>query len=218
MAQNKQDIQKLQALKHTLDSLETSLNAAKKMLSELMGEVASMTNEPEGYYENLAKTADVAKRPVESSEGKVIEGLFDGENMVAPDGRRYPVPANYASKSKLVAGDSLKLTISPTGQFIYKQIRQAERRHIFGILSYDQNRHVVIADGKRYRISYASVTYYKVEPGDEIAIVIPADEESPWAAIESVISRGADQAPSSAQINEAKQEVGEENPLDYKLD
>ncbi|KKU38866.1 MAG: 50S ribosomal protein L7/L12 [Parcubacteria group bacterium GW2011_GWA2_46_39] len=52
----------------------------------------------------------------------IIEGVFDGQNMVGPDGKLYSVPANYASKSKLVEGDLLKLTISPDGSFIYKQI------------------------------------------------------------------------------------------------
>ena len=44
--------------------------------------------------------------------GRVIEGVFDGENMIGPDGKQYSVPANYASKSKLVEGDILKMKIS----------------------------------------------------------------------------------------------------------
>ena len=52
----------------------------------------------------------------------IIEGVFDGQNMVGPDGKLYSVPANYASKSKLVEGDMMKLTISPDGSFIYKQV------------------------------------------------------------------------------------------------
>ena len=47
-----------------------------------------------------------------------MEGVFDGQNMMGPDGKKYPVPANYASKSKLVEGDVLKLTISDDGSFI----------------------------------------------------------------------------------------------------
>ncbi|MBU4432193.1 hypothetical protein KKD60_02860, partial [Patescibacteria group bacterium] len=40
-------------------------------------------------------------------EGKIVEGVFDGENMIGPDGKQYSIPANYASKSKLVEGDIL---------------------------------------------------------------------------------------------------------------
>ena len=53
---------------------------------------------------------------------RVIEGVFDGEQMLGQDERRYPVPPNYASKSKLVVGDVLKLTIASDGTFIFKQI------------------------------------------------------------------------------------------------
>ena len=67
-------------------------------------------------------------------EARVIEGVFDGENMIGPDGKQYSVPANYASKSKLVEGDILKLTITGSGTFVYKQIGPIERARIVGEL------------------------------------------------------------------------------------
>ncbi len=36
--------------------------------------------------------------------GKIIEGVFDGQMMLSPDGKSTQ-SANYASKSKLVEGD-----------------------------------------------------------------------------------------------------------------
>ena len=42
---------------------------------------------------------------------RVVEGVFNGQNMIGGDGEEYPIPANYSSKSKLVEGDILKLTI-----------------------------------------------------------------------------------------------------------
>src|SRR3989344_680714 len=33
----------------------------------------------------------------DDEEGKVVEGVFDGESMIGPDGKKYSVPANYAS-------------------------------------------------------------------------------------------------------------------------
>ena len=47
--------------------------------------------------------------------------------MLSPDGKNYPIPANYASKSKLVEGDLMKLTIAEDGSFIYKQIGPVPR-------------------------------------------------------------------------------------------
>ena len=39
-----------------------------------------------------------------SFDGRVVDGVFDGEHMIGEDGRKYLVPPNYASKSKLVEG------------------------------------------------------------------------------------------------------------------
>jgi hypothetical protein len=120
---------------------------------------------------------------------KVLEGIFDGHNRMAPDGRKYPVAANYVSKSKLVPGDTLKLTITEAGQFLYKQIRQIPRRHIVGVVSYDNGRHIIFAEGKRFQVLYASVTFYKLEPGDEVAIMVPVGYDTEWATVDSVVAR-----------------------------
>ena len=86
--------------------------------------------------------------------------------MIGPDNKQYPVPANYASKSKLVEGDVLKLTIAEDGSFIYKQIGPVERRKILGILlEDDKGDFKVLADGKMYKVLLASLTYFKADPG-----------------------------------------------------
>lgn len=122
----------------------------------------------------------------------IIEGVFDGQNMVGPDGKLYSVPANYASKSKLVEGDLLKLTISPDGSFIYKQIGPVERDRVVGILSHDDetDEYRVLAKTKFYRVLLASVTYFKAEMGDEVVVLVPKGTISSWAAVENVIKKG----------------------------
>jgi hypothetical protein len=107
--------------------------------------------------------------------------------MLGPDGKIYPVPANYASKSKLVEGDRLKLTIAEDGSFIFKQIGPVERKKLIGALSFENNIYSVAAEGKNYHVLYASVTYFKAKPGDRVTIVVPAGEVSKWAAIENII-------------------------------
>jgi hypothetical protein len=37
----------------------------------------------------------------------------------------------------------------------------------------------------------ASITYFKAEPGDEVAVVMPKDIESSWIAIENVLQKGS---------------------------
>src|SRR3989344_4787640 len=136
-------VKRLRAL---ISEAETSLAAAKELLISLVGEEPSMTE----------KVKDKAL-------GKVIEGVFDGQNMVGSDGKNYPVPANYASKSKLVQGDILKLTIADDGAFLYKQIGPIPRRQVVGVLELKDGHYFVNVGKKQYRILLASVAYFKAK-------------------------------------------------------
>ena len=159
-----------------VQSAEKTIQSAKAMLLQLEGK----------------KKVGRPRKTDSSNEGTVIEGPFDGQVMIGTDGKQYPVPANYASKSKLVEGDMLKLTITNDGMFLYKQIGPVERRNALGIMTQDESgNYYVLTNGKPYRVLLASVTYFKALPGDEIAVVLPRDIESNWAAIENVIQRGA---------------------------
>jgi hypothetical protein len=124
-------------------------------------------------------------------EGRVIEGVFNGEAMVGGDGKEYMVPANYASKSKLVEGDILKLTINREGNFVYKQIGPIDRQRVVGRLAYDKEKdeHRVLSDGRSWRVLSASISFYKGQAGDEIVIIVPKNNPSRWAAVENVIRK-----------------------------
>jgi hypothetical protein len=163
-----------------IESAEKNIQSAKQLLREMMGGKSESSSD-------IIKRAQVLNV---SEGGKVIEGMFDGQNMVGPDGKQYPVPANYASKSKLVEGDVLKLTIADDGSFIYKQIGPIERRKILGILVQDdKGEYKVVAEGKPYKVLLASLTYFKAEPGDQVTIVLPKDKEAGWGAVENVIKK-----------------------------
>lgn len=130
------------------------------------------------------KALDVVPRDDE----RIIEGVFDGQNMQGNDGAEYPVPPNYASKSKLVEGDILKLTIRTDGSFVYKQIKPVERRRMVGTLTVDgQGNFGVATPEKLYRVLLASVTFFKAEEGDEVTILLPQHGEAEWGAVENVI-------------------------------
>ncbi len=120
---------------------------------------------------------------------QVLEGDFTGNTMRSTDGKEFSVPPNYASKSKLVEGDKMKLTITPSGAFIYKQIAQIERERVTGELSLDPSTgqwHVVV-NGKPYKVLTASVTFYRGKPGDKVSVLIPKGIEGSWCAMEHVI-------------------------------
>lgn len=124
-------------------------------------------------------------------QGRTVDGVFDGESMVGEDGRKYSVPPNYASKSKLVEGDLLRLTITDNGRFIFKQKGPIERQRVIGNLAMDeqQNEWRVVANGHKYRVLSASVSYYKGQAGDDVVVLIPKGGESRWAAVENIIKR-----------------------------
>lgn len=165
-----------------IDAAEKNIQSAKHLLRETMG--GSMPKGPGGMLGEKINMLSV------SEGGKVIEGVFDGQNMIGPDSKQYPVPANYASKSKLLEGDVLKLTISEDGSFIYKQIGPIERKKMLGILMQDEKGdYRVLAEGKAYKVLLASLTYFKAEPGDEVTIVVPSEQETDWAAVENVIKK-----------------------------
>lgn len=159
-------VKRLRAL---IAEAETNLAAAKELLVSLVGD-----------------DPVIIQSTREDSIGKVIEGIFDGQNMIGPDGKTYPVPANYASKSKLVQGDILKLTIADDGSFIYKQIGPVPRKQIIGTLIQRDGHYYVEVSGKEYRVLLASVTYFKAKPGDQISVIVPEDDDDvEWAAIEA---------------------------------
>lgn len=168
---------KIQALRDMVMNAERTIQSARAMLLQLEGK---------------KKTGRPRKIDLDEDGGTVVQGTFDGQFMTGADGKQYPVPANYASKSKLVEGDMLKLTITPNGTFLYKQIGPVERRHAIGIVSQDDHgNYQIVADGKLYRVLLASVTYFKLAPGDEVAILLPRDMETAYAAIENVLQKGA---------------------------
>lgn len=162
----------IKRLKVLIQEAETSLAAATELLVSLIGE----------------DDAKPKATPSEELAGKIIEGVFDGQNMVGSDGKTYPVPANYASKSKLVQGDILKLTIGDDGAFMYKQIGPVARKQKVGALIMENGHYFVEVDKKRYRVLLASVTYFKAKPGDQVSIDVPADDEdAEWAALEAAL-------------------------------
>ena len=47
----------------------------------------------------------------------------------------------------------------------------------------------MIANGKAYNVLLASVTYFKGDVGDQATLVVPADEDSDWGAIEHILPK-----------------------------
>ncbi|PLX25859.1 hypothetical protein C0580_01150 [Candidatus Parcubacteria bacterium] len=175
---------KIEELESLVYNLELELKRTKLVLGELSGK---KSNDAVDFSLKAAQEGS----QTQSDEGSIVEGVFDGQVMIGPDGKKYSVPANYASKSKLVEGDLLKLTISPDGSFIFKQISPVDRRRVVGHLVKDKemDQYVVLSKDRVYKILMASITYFKGEEGDEVVILVPKDSDSSWAAVENIIKQ-----------------------------
>ena len=141
-------ISNLALIVQMIEAAEKNIQSAKQLLREAVGNSQVMSRPSSTMPIDRLAAMSV------SEGGKIIEGIFDGQNMSGPDGKQYPVPANYASKSKLIEGDTLKLTIADDGSFIYKQIGPVERRKVLGILTQDEKGdYRVMAEGKIFKAS-----------------------------------------------------------------
>ncbi len=174
-----------------LDLVKTALENIQANIQKTLELFEKKEIDQEELLASLKKAKEASEDLDTSEVGKerIIEGVFNGQKMVGSDGQEYNVPANYASKSKLVEGDILKLTITKTGSFIYKQIGPIERQQLVAMLVKNESTGdwYAMADGKRWKLLVAAVTYFHGESGDEIVILIPKSSKSTWAAVENII-------------------------------
>lgn len=181
---------KVRIVTKALRAIEQNIANIIRLLEEdspALGEAAAAATEPVDV--SMLRETELAG--IRQIDGRVVEGVFDGQGMVGSDGKIYTVPPNYASKSKLVEGDLLKLTITPKGSFIYKQIGPIERSRVVAALGFDatNGEFYATAENKRWSVIKASVTYFKGEPGDEVVLLVPKTTPSKWAAVENIIKK-----------------------------
>ncbi len=177
-----------------VEAAEENLRKAKGMLRNIdkLGHSDQM-HDIEAIAKEIKNKMRESSKVEEDSEEKwhIVYGEFDGYFMLGEDMRKYPVPLNYSSKSKLVPGDKLKLTIWQEGQLVYKLISPCERKHIRAILSKDDadnNKDIAItSEGMTYYVNQAAVVFFRGRPGDEIYITVNKNGTGKYAAIEAVI-------------------------------
>lgn len=191
-------------IQELIESASSSLKTANALLRNITG-IADTDRE-----RHMTRASHMGAGPV---SGKVVEGSFDGQNMVDSAGNTYPVPANYASKSKLVEGDGMKLTITDEGKFIYKQIAPVQRRTAAGVLIQEDGQYKVLVSGKAYRVLLASVTFYRAEVGDQVTVLLPEEGEAKWGAVDAVIPKHLAEAAARAVVSRAQDEDGELKPF-----
>ncbi len=119
-----------------------------------------------------------------------FSGTFTGEVMMTEDGKLFPITMNYVSKSRIVEGDELKLRITRDGEFIYKQIKLVARRRFIGRFI-GGGTVIEPKTGNAYRVCTSSVAYYRLEIGDLVTLIVPAEGNAMWGAVDNVVQRGS---------------------------
>ena len=182
--------QTLQFIQNVVGNIETDL----KRIHVALNQLAKLdVDHLETFADVVTHTPEETEehKPEEEENVEVVEGIFDGYFMTGTDQKKYPVPMNYSSKTKLVPGDKLKLKILEDGKFIYKLIQPVERKHIRAVLTKtEENKFAAITDERKtYFLNQAAVTFFKGKPGDELYILVNEKEEFGFAAIEAVIKK-----------------------------
>lgn len=163
----------------------------KRMVFAMKDQLDAMLRLLDGEISlNPTKIVSASVQTIETGE-RILEGTFTGEKMLGDDGKEYSVPPNYASKSKIVPGDRMKLTITKSGSFIFKQIGPIDRKREIGNLVNDSvnGQWAVQIGDDIYRVLTASVTFYKGKIGDEVILLLPRVGKVGWGAVDNIISK-----------------------------
>lgn len=186
------DNNKIESLRQAIGAAESSLKMAKQLLGDLESGGAGRA----------------ASAPMSKKEPEGITGTFDGEQMVTDGGEKYPVPANYASKSLLVVGDRLKL-VEEAGQKRFKQIEHVKRHRTDGILAKKDGKWKAVTPEGSYKVLHEAVVHFGGDVGDEVTLHLPAANlSSSFGAIESVAKKAKEES-SIEQQEEPKPEAKE---------
>jgi hypothetical protein len=183
------DTQKLAKILNLIEIAETNLKTAQILLKQFnqLGNPASASHNPTSNSSVISDESDYLE---------VVEGNYDGEHMLSDDGQVYTVPANYASKTKLVIGDRMKRVLTDNYREIYKVIQKAPSKRVVGTFSLDQSgEFIVLVDSIPHPIKVlkASITFaikhQNLKSGDTVALLVPQNGGSSpiWGAFDTVV-------------------------------
>jgi len=167
---------KIDLIRQALNAAESSIKLARQLLAETEG----------GGGRGPTPATPTKNRPGTS-------GIFDGEQMMTESGEKHAVPANYASKSMLVVGDTLKL-VEEAGERRFKQIEHVKRHRTLGVLAKKDGKWRAVTPEGSYKVLSEAIEHFGGDVGDEVNVHLPAGNLSvAFAAIESVKKKGSEE-------------------------
>jgi hypothetical protein len=184
----------LKKIQHAISLIEiadSNLKNARKFLDEILEENGhKLGNNISAIQQKVTKDQDEAL--------EVVEGNFNGENMIGDNSQIYVVPQNYASKSQLVVGDRLKWILTSSRE-VFKLIQPVDRERVTGIFNQEGDNYLVFVNGYKnpVKILKASATFaiknQGLQNGDEVAVFVPKGVDSPqWGAFINIVKKQSD--------------------------
>jgi hypothetical protein len=205
---------KAETIYSLIEIAENNLKNARVLLNQIIEDGNSQVKLSTGVhlnpYTKISREEEVSK--------DVVEGYFDGENMVGDNGRTYIVPQNYASKTQLVVGDRMKWILTDSRE-VFKLIQPVERQKVEGKFTTDGDNYYVHISGYDYpvKILKASCTFAMktqgLQNGDWISVLIPRDTKAHWGAFLSIVKSRDDEkhiSPSYKKYDDRVEEKKEE--------
>jgi len=172
----------LKAVEEMLNKIESDAKRARLIIGKI---IDAGGGDIEVEIDSIADLESAASKLSSGTEDNgnttVVEWVYDGYFMVGSDKKKYPVPMNYSSKTKLIPGDVLKLRIMSDGKLIYKLIGQANRTYVRATLSKsDENKFTAIAVRSCGGFDSASLIKKKIESKKLIACLWNQSKAIDW--------------------------------------
>lgn len=101
-------MKKHQQMVHFIQNVLSEMESNIKRMYMILNQLAKRDPENADSLESVQKEIDGATggtgelKAYNEENAEVVEGKFDGYFLVGPDQKKYPVPMNYSSKTKLV--------------------------------------------------------------------------------------------------------------------
>jgi len=202
----------IELIEKALSAAESSISVAKRLLldSERGGSRSFSNSRPlphkEGNFREKKNPSQGNPAPQPVTSG--VTGFFDGQNMVAANGEKYPVPPNYVSKSMIVAGDQLKM-IKEGGETLFKQIQRTKRKRLAGVLALKEGKFNVLTDEGSFKVLNEAVEHFGLKAEDRVEILTSATQKTFWAVVERALEKEENESPSPVK-EENKSQVKDE--------
>jgi hypothetical protein len=195
---------KITQILNLIEIANSNLQNARNLLSEIATDSGIKIS-------SESKTPGITSSD-EDNALEVVEGYFDGENMIGDNGQIYIVPPNYASKTQLVIGDRMKWILTKERE-IYKLILAAPRERVTGTFAIEGENYVVLVDKypNPIKILKASATYAMknlgLSQGDDVAITVPKDTTPTWGAFTTVLKGQPEQIETGKPVEASTSEL-----------